>query len=594
MNESRPQLIFDLMHAYAPDGIYRTKPDVLAGKVKGEWVCYSGKDYYEKVNDLSAALLELGIQKGDTVATILKNCPEWNLLDMALMQTGAVQVPIYPTISPENFRYIFLDAEVKYIFISGKDIFRRVESAVEGIPSLLEIFTIEKTEGRRTLQELIDRGSTLDAGERLKEIRSGLTSDDIATIIYTSGTTGNPKGVMLSHNNFIVNFMELCDILPKNFIFRALSFLPLCHVYERVLNYMYQRLGISVYYSETVEALAQNLKEIHPEMFCAVPRVIEKFFDKIIAKGRGLKGIRKQIFFWAVNLGYDFELYGRNSAWYKMKHRLADRLVFSKWREALGGNIKVIVSGGAALQPRLAHIFWAAGIEVHEGYGLTETSPVIAVHTFERDGVRIGTVGPIMKCAETKIAPDGEILTRGPCVMKGYYKHPELTREVMDEEGWFHTGDIGYLEDGKYLKITDRKKEIFKTSGGKFIAPQALENKFKESAFIENLMVVGDNQPYPAALILPSFEYIRNWAKVKGIHLGSDEEIANDPVVYKRIWHEVNDINKSLDKTEQVKKIRLVNQEWTVEGGELSPTLKLRRKILCEKYQSLIEALFTK
>lgn len=584
--------LFDLLENYGHSGSYSGKPDALAGKVNGKWILYSGQDYIDNVNAISAELLRMGVTKGDTIATILKNCPEWNFLDMAIMQIGAVHVPIYPTISAENFRYIFLDAGVKLVFVSNQEIYQRVTSIVAEVPSILEVFTIEKVNDARTVNQLLESGKASPSTENIAAIRNSIPGSDLATIIYTSGTTGNPKGVMLSHTNFISNCMALCDILPKNVVFRALSFLPLCHVYERVLNYMYQNLGISVYYSETIESLAQNLKEVQPEMFCAVPRVIEKFYDKIIAKGRNLSPVKKNIFFWAVNLGYKYQLYGRNSLWYKIKHHIADHLIFSKWREALGSNIKIIVSGGAPLQARLHHVFWAAGIQMMEGYGLTETSPVIAVNTFVVDGVKIGTVGPVIPNTTVKIAEDGEILVKGPGVMMGYHRLPEITREVIDEEGWLHTGDIGLLIDNKYLKITDRKKEIFKTSGGKFIAPQPLENKLKESPFIENAMVVGENQAFPSALIVPNFEYLRSWSNIKGFNLQKNTEIAADPNVIKRIQQEINGINKTIDKTEQMKKFLLLDHDWSPDSGELSPTLKLKRKLLKEKYSQLITELY--
>jgi long-chain acyl-CoA synthetase len=494
----------------------------------------------------------------------------------------------------DNFRHIFQDAEVKLVFVTGKDLYHKIQDILPLCPTVSEVFCIEKTEGLRNLSDLQQAGnSSLDAAQ-IEALKDAILPGDLATIIYTSGTTGIPKGVMLSHANIISNFVTLADdILPKGVVHRALSFLPLCHIYERVLNYMYQYLGISVYYSETIEAVAQNLKEVRPEMFCAVPRVIEKFYDKIIARGRSLTGIKKLIFFWAVGIANHYELYGGNSAYYKMKHRLAEKLIFSKWREALGGNIKIIVSGGASLQARLSRVFWAAGIEVMEGYGLTETSPVIAVSNFEIYGVKIGTVGPVLPGVTLKFTEDGEICCKGPNVMMGYYKQPEATREVIDAEGWFHTGDIGILVDNMYVKITDRKKEIFKTSGGKFIAPQPLENKLKESPFIENVMVVGENRAYPVALIVPAFDTIRNWAVHKGIpDLKTQAAIAESGDVLKRIQKEINALNHNLDKTEQIKKIKLLDHDWTPETGELSMTLKLRRKHLCERYTPLIEELY--
>ena len=585
--------IFDLLQAYENE--YYEKPDALAGKNRGNWIYYTGKDYVDIVNGLCSAFLNMGIQKGDTIATVLKNCPQWNFIDMALQSIGAVHVPIYPTISADNFRYIFLDAKVSYIFVSNTELYHRIESALKDIPSLMEVFSVDHVKGLRTVKELIDEGYQHSRNGEINKIRESILPDDLTTLIYTSGTTGQPKGVMLSHRNIVSNFLALNDILPQNIVVRGISFLPLCHVYERVINYLYHIRGISIYYSETIESLSLNLKEVHPEMFCAVPRVIEKFFDKIVAKGRTLPWMKRQFFFWAVNQGYHYELYGRNTLWFKLQHRIAKQLVYKKWREALGGRLQIIVSVGAALQPRLAHVFWAAGIMVMEGYGLTETSPVIAVSNFDFDGVKIGTVGPPLPGTEIKIAGDGEILCKGPNVMLGYYRQPEATKEVIDEEGFLHTGDIGILEPGTrwpYLRITDRKKEIFKTSGGKWIAPQTLENKFKESPFIENIMVLGDNQPYPVALIVPSFEHLRNWARIKGIKITTNHEITSDKQVFRRIQREIACFNHRLDKTEQIKRFRLVYHDWTTDTGELSQTLKLKRRVIAEKYHRLIEEMY--
>jgi long-chain acyl-CoA synthetase len=589
-----PTRIFDLLDNYSHGN--NDKPDALAGKINGEWIKFSSRAYVESVKSLSKAFLELGLKKGDTVATIMRNCPEWNFVDFALQQIGVAQVPIYPTISEENFRFIFEDAGVKYVIVSNFDLYRRIDKVVPEIPGIKEVFTVEPVKGLRSVQDLINRGQSLTSEAAVEEIKNGITEDELATIIYTSGTTGVPKGVMLSHRNVVSNFLTLAEILPKNTVFRAMSFLPLCHVYERVLNYLYQYCGISIYYAESIETIAQNLKEVNPEMFCAVPRVIEKFYDKIIAKGREQTGIKKQIFFWAVNLGYRFRLYNQNNIAFRIQHKIAEALVFTKWREALGGNIKIIVSGGAALQPRLGRIFWAAGIQLMEGYGLTETAPVIAVNNFQPFGVKIGTVGPVMPGVTVKLEKDGEICVKGPNVMMGYYNNPEATAEIIDKEGWLHTGDIGQLEPGKYftfLRITDRKKEVFKTSGGKFIAPQPLENKYKESAFIENIMVVGENEAYPVALIVPNFEYFRGWAKIKGHKaLNTKEEIANSPIVAKRLQRELDKFNAGIDQPAQVKRFHILDHDWTPETGELSMTLKLKRKALSKRYQEIIAGLY--
>ena len=413
-------------------------------------------------------------------------------------------------------------------------------------------------------------------------------------MIYTSGTTGFPKGAMLTHKNVISNYQWCATIPNYERDDRVLSFLPLCHIYERMLNYLFQSFGMSIYYAESIDKVGANIKEVKPHTFCAVPRVLEKTYDKIVNTGRGLKGIKRFLFFWALGLGKHYELHGVNGPWYEFKLKIADMLVFRKWRQALGNNIKLIVSGGAPLQPRIARVFWAAGIKIMEGYGLTETSPVIAVTNLEPDGFKFGTCGPVLPGVEVKLAGDGEIMTRGACIMKGYFNQPEETKAVIDEDGWFHTGDIGYFVDGRYLKITDRKKEIFKTSGGKYVAPQVIENKFKESSFIENLMVVGENRHHCIALILPNFDYLESWCRIKGHPFKSKEEAILDEIIINRIQKEVNEFNASLDKVEQIRKFAILADEWTVENGEFSPTLKLRRKYLLDKYSSLIEELYAK
>lgn len=582
--------IFDLLDLYRNK--FSGHEKVFSEKQNGKWVNYSASDYVKYVNNLSAGLLALGLKKGDTVATVMNNRPHWNFFDMALMQIGVIQVPIYPTISAERFKFIFNDAAVKYIIVSGKAIYNSIKPILAEIPSLLNIFSIDTITRVENWTELLEKGrAEKKRVEEVNKIALEIHADDIATIIYTSGTTGTPKGVMLSHGNFISNFSAVSDIIRTNMVSTALSFLPLCHVYERMLNYMYQNVGISIFYVNDIDKLGENIKEVHPEIFCAVPRVIEKSFNKIIAAGRNLKGIKHSIFFWAVHLGYRYELENK-SILYKIQLKIADRLIYSQWRKGLGGRLKVIVSGGATLQARLAKVFWAAGIKVMEGYGLTETSPVISVANFLPGGVKFGTVGKILPGVEVKIADDNEVVTKGPNLMQGYYNQPERTQKVIDEEGWFHTGDIGYLEDGQYLKITDRKKEIFKTSGGKYIAPQVLENRFKMSEFIEHIMVIGENRNFAAALIIPSFEHLKSWFNIKGYTYHSNEDAIRDPRVIKRIAREIKEINAALDKTEQIKRFELIADSWTVTGGEFSPTLKLRRKVIHEEYKDLIERIY--
>lgn len=582
--------LFDLLHNYQEK--YSDLQTALAGKVNGEWITYSAEKYIDIVNTLSRGLLALGIKKGDKIATIINNCPEWNFFDMAIMQIGAIQVPIYQTISESNYEYIFKEAEVKFIIVSNQDIYNRIKNILPGISTLIKVYSVEKTDGLNLWSEILESGKQI-GNINLDAIKSEITAGDLATIIYTSGTTGNPKGVMLTHGNILSNLDSVVEVLSKNpfKVTKAISFLPLCHVYERILNYMYQFTGISIYYIDNIEKLGETMKEVHPEMFGAVPRVIEKTYDKIVNKGRSLTGIKKQLFFWALNLAHEFEFEGK-SWFYWQQLNIADKLIFSKWREAFGGKLDTIVSGGATLNPRLARTFRAAKIKIQEGYGLTETSPVIAVSRFEPGGVKFGTVGPVFKNVEMKFAPDGEILVKGPCLMKGYFKNEEYTREVIDEEGWFHTGDVGELVDGIYLKITDRKKEIFKTSGGKYIAPQVVENKFKESPFIENIIVIGENKNYTTALIVPGFEHIKSWCGVKKHPFTTPENAIRDERIIKRIQKEVDMTNSGLDKIEQVKKFRLLPVNWSVENGELSPTLKLRRKMILDKNKEVIEGMY--
>ncbi len=584
--------LFDLLENYKKS--YKPKGDVLAAKDNGQWVKYSIDDYISDVDSISYALLHLGIKPGDNIATISGSKLEWNLVDMAIQQIGAIHVPIYPTISESDYNYILEHAEVKLIFVSGWDTYRKIDSLVSNLKGLLEVVAFKDTEGVKSLKEFIAMGQQYACADEVNKIKSGIQTDDLATIIYTSGTTGNPKGVMLTHQNIISNFMAVRDIPPVGEEGRALSYLPLCHIYERMMVYLYQYLGISVYYAESPATVGDNLKEVKPDIFTTVPRLLEKVYDKIIANGRKLKGVKKFIFFWAVRVGLRYELNGANGWYYELKLKLARKLVFSKWQQALGGNLKVIVSGGAALQPRLSHIFWAAGIPVLEGYGLTETSPVIAVCNFESNGTKFGTVGQVIKNATVKIADDNEVLTKGPCVMKGYYKEPELTKEAIDADGWFHTGDLGRIEPEGQLKITGRKKEIFKTSFGKYISPEMVENKFKESPFIDALMVVGENQKYAAAIIVPDFNHLKSWCAIKGIEFTSFDDIVNNETVKKRYHKEVQKYNKMLGATEQIKSFELLKVEWSVDSGELTASLKLRRPFISKKYQEEISGLFEK
>lgn len=583
--------IFDLLELYR--GPYASQEVTFAGKVGNTWVTYSAAEYCRMADQVSAALLAWGIAKGTKVATIMSNCPEWNFLDMGLMQIGAVQVPVYPNICADHFGYIFEHADIEYVFIYDADMFKCVEEVIHNSPCIREVISIREIHGIMHWTDFLNLGNVGANIDNIRAISQGIQPHDLATIIYTSGTTGKGKGVMLSHLNFVSNFLAAQKILAPKDVKTAMSFLPLCHVYERMLNYVYQYLGISVYYANSLDSLGVEIREVKPEMICSVPRMLEKIFDRIVIRGRGLKQPRRSLFFWALRLAVRYQLYGAKGRSYELRRKIADLLVYRKWRKALGGRLRYIVSGGASLRPRIARVFWAAGIQVVEGYGLTETSPVIAVGTFEPGGMKFGTVGPPLEGVEVRIALDGEILCRGPNIMLGYYKDEQLTREVIDDDGWFHTGDIGTLDEGTYVKITDRKKEIFKTSGGKYIAPQVIENRFKESEFIENIIVIGENRHFPAALIVPAFEHLRSWCELKGIDFKNSEQIIRNQQVIERIAREVEKANFFLGKTEQIKKFRLIGHEWTIESGDLSPTLKLRRKFIQNKYSKMVRDIYT-
>lgn len=582
--------LFDLLPHYAEK--YRIKDDVLAGKENGAWITYSIAEYREMANNVSYALLNAGIRRGDMVATIMPSRPEWNIIDMGIMQAGAVHVPIYPTISEADYKFILNHAEVKIVFISGKEIFRKIEHILPEIKSMKAVYAVKETPGAEKFPDFVESGKAHSNPELLQSIKDSIGENDLATVIYTSGTTGNPKGVMLTHANLISNVKAVVHIPPFGEEGKALSYLPLCHVYERMLNYMYQYLGISVYYAENVASIGENMRDVKPEILSTVPRLLEKIYDKIVANGRKLTGIKKFIFFWALNLGLRYELNGANGWYYEAKLKLANKLVFSKWRAALGDKMQVIVSGGAALQPRLARVFSAAQIPVLEGYGLTETSPVLSVNDFSPNGISFGTVGKVLNGVEVMIADDGEILAKGPNLMLGYYKEPALTAEAIDSEGWFHTGDIGRFEPAGHLKITGRKKEIFKTSLGKYISPEQLENRFKESSFIDALIIIGENQKYAAALIVPDFNHLKNWCAIKEIPYTTDSEMVELPRIKKRFQLEIDKYNKFFGATEQVKRIEILDKEWTVDSGELTASMKLRRGFIMQKYSDLINKIF--
>lgn len=567
----------------------------LVTKVNGKWEAISTQEYIDQSNQLSRALLRMGVEPNDKIAVIsTNNRTEWNICDIGIMQVGAQNVPIYPTISEKEFAYVLKHSESKYCFISDKEVYEKVKSITDQVPSLKGIYTFNKVTGAPNWQEVLKKGEDKSNQKEVEARKEVIKEDDQATLIYTSGTTGTPKGVMLSHKNIVTNALYSFERLPLEGgrEQRALSFLPVCHVYERMLIYLYQFTGTSIYYAESIEAISDNLKEVKPDVMSAVPRLLEKVYDKIITTGSELNPMLRAIFFWAVEVGEAWEPYKQNGAWYEFKLSIAKKLIFKKWQEALGGNLKAIASGSAPLQPRLARIYNAAGLPIMEGYGLTETSPVVSVNDIRGGGFRIGTVGKPLKNTEVKIADDGEILVKGPQVMLGYYKDEELTKSVMTD-GYFHTEDIGELDKDGFLKITDRKKQMFKTSGGKYVAPQILENAIKQSRFIEHIMVIGEGEKMPTAFIEPNFEFIRDWAKLKGHSIGNNnEEIAKNKKVFDRIAEDIALYNKEFGNWEQVKDFRLTPDQWTIDSGHLTPTLKIKRKIVTNMYKDLYKELY--
>ena len=566
------------------------RKDCVSDKKDGQWISFSTEEAQSIIDKISLGLLKLGVNPGDKLAIISPNRTEWNFVDLGILQIGCVDVPIYPNITVEEYEYILNDAEVKYVFVSNMDLYQKINSIKHKTKSLIDIYTFDKLEGKKHWKEILELADESYTA-RLNNIRDGVKTNDLATIIYTSGTTGTPKGVMLSHNNILSNVNSISQIMPINNSHRAISFLPICHIFERTAVYFYMKIGSGIYYAESIEKVGDNLKEVKPNYFTTVPRLLEKIYDKIMGKGRELKQPKRAIFGWAVNLANHYHPQGKTNFFYNIRLKAARKIVFSKWLEALGGEVKGIISGAAALQPRLGRIFTAAGVDVVEGYGLTETSPVITCNRFT--DFYIGTVGYPIPDVQIKIADTGEILTKGPNVMLGYYNLPEVTKASIDEEGWFHTGDIGVMVDSKYLKITDRLKEIFKTSGGKFIAPLPIENKMKESLFIRNILVIGENQKFCAAIIVPEFDFIKKWTEKKSVKDYLDKGSTYSEAVKERIWKEINHYNKRFSHIEQIKKFELVDKDWTVESGELTPTLKLKRKVIAKNNEKLIEKIYS-
>lgn len=565
--------------------------DAICGKENGIWVKYSTQEYANRVNYISYGLMQLGIKKGDCIATITANRPEWNFLDMAIMQIGAVHVAIYPTISESEYDYILHHADIKLIFVSGWELLRKINNIIENIPTLTDrVYTFRNLRGYRHLNELVELGRSNPSPQYLQQIKDSITPDDVVSLIYTSGTTGHPKGVMLTHENFLTNIRGILPIIPTQEHNRILSYLPLCHVYERMMNYSWQYLGISIYYTENLAKIQDDMVDLQPDIFTTVPRLLEKIYDKILAKGRKLTGLKRNIFFWANEVALDFDF--NKSKAYMRRLKLARKLVLNQWYKALGGNLNVIVTGGAAIQPRISKVFWAMGIHVYEGYGTTETSPVIAVSDGFKGGLEFGTAGHVLPGTNVKIAEDGEILTRGGHVMKGYFNAPELTAEAIDPDGWLHTGDLGMLTPEGRLRITGRKKEMFKTAFGKYVVPTVIENKFCEDSLIDNIMVVGENRQFAAALIVPNFIDLRAWCRRKDIEYTTNEEMIKHPDVLKKFKKIVDYYNSFFGDTEKVKRFILIGYEWSVQTGELTPTLKLKRNKLLEKYHNQIEKLF--
>ena len=567
----------------------------LVSKVNGTWVKTSTQQYIDQANAISRGLIKLGVKANDKVAIIsMTNRTQWNICDIGILQIGAQDVPIYPTISEQDYEYVLNHSESKYVFVSCKEVLEKINKIKANVPTLQGVYSFEDIDGCDSWQEVITLGNeNQDLQQEVQNRMDAVQEDDLATLIYTSGTTGRPKGVMLSHKNIACNAKHSKGRLPIEMgKSKSLSFLPVCHIYERMLLYMYQYCGVSIHFAESLETISDNLKEIHPEVMTAVPRLLEKVYDKIIAKGADLTGVKKKLFFWAVELGLQWQPYGQNGWVYETKLKVARKLIFSKWQEALGGNLKAIASGSAALQPRLARVFNAAGCPVMEGYGLTETSPVVTVNDMRNGGFRIGSVGKALPDTEVKIAQDGEILIKGPQVMQGYYKDPEQTAEVL-KNGYFHTGDIGEVDSDGFLKITDRKKSMFKTSGGKYVAPQLIENAMKQSSFIEQILVVGDGEKMPAALIQPNWEWINQWSELKGHGISQDTSVAcKDQKLIARIQQEIDFHNEGFGSWEKVKTFQLTPDVWSIEAGHLTPTMKSKRKVIKEMYKDLYEKLY--
>lgn len=584
--------VFDILELYNNE--YADLKDAFSYKDKGSWVNFSAHDYYKYSHLFACGLINKGFKKGEKIITMSQSLPHWNIADMGISLAGLVHVPIYTTLGGVELEYILRHSDAKIIIVSDENLYKKLKPIADKIPEIQTVFTFHHIEGIENWISLIQEAQENEEElmKQLEERKKSVDENDMHTLIYTSGTTGNPKGVMISHKNILSNAIGVKPIVPIDHGQKALSFLPLCHIYERMLNYSFQIKGISIYYAENLGTIINDLKDVKPHLFNSVPRVLEKFYDKIISIGKDLKGIKRWIFFAAVRLGTKHDDKGKNSIFYRFRLSIYRKLVFKKWQAAFGGNLVAVVSGGASLQVRLARLYTAAGIRICEGYGLSETSPVLAVNWMDWKNAHLGTVGPILKGVEVKIADDGEILAKGPNIMLGYYKDEEATKSVIDEEGWFHTGDIGEFIDNKYLKITDRKKEIFKTSSGKYIAPQVIENKFKSSGLIEQLMIVGENEKFVSALISPNFNYLHFFTSKYKIHYRENNELIKHPEIINKFQKEINLVNQTLGEHEKIKRFRLVCEEWSQPTGELSPTLKLKRNVIYKKYAHILEEIY--
>lgn len=587
-----PTRTFDLLERFITE--FPNRP-VLAEKIDGKWTRYTSEQYHEIAHHFACGLLNLGFKKDEKIVTVTNNRPQWNFVDMGMALAGVVHVPVYTSMNSEEYRYILEHSDARMVIVSDRKLYDTIYPVARDIKQIVHFYTFDEIEGAENWIKVVEQGKAVaeEKKEELASIKQSILPNDLASIIYTSGTTGRSKGVMLSHDNLVKNFLagyEVFQLTPED---RYLSIIPLCHVGGRFGNYQTQYSGTCIYYAETMGTIAINLKEIKATGFDAVPRILEKIYDNVIAKGRSLSGMKKRIFFWAVKLGLRYKPHGEKSWFYYRKLKIADKLIFSKWREALGGEARLVGCGGASLQPRLESIFWASGLKIINIYGLTETSPTITINRQDKPLCKLGTVGAVIDGVELKIAEDGEVLCRGHCVMLGYYKDEEQTRSVIDQEGWFHTGDVGHLLEGKFLVITDRKKEIFKLSSGKFIAPQLIENKLKESTFIDQAMVVGEHQKFASALLVPDFKYLKEWCASGNLDTGKDPaSLISHPEVVAVFNQEVGKINRNLSDWERINRIRIVPDEWSPASGELSASLKLKRRVVADKYPELLESIY--